>query len=166
MPNLQRINNFTSWLTVMFKEFVSEMKDRSEYEVMDVFECKKTGCKKVIIKLSGRHVVEKNVSEIITDNDLLEGLDKKTIRTLTYIATVEKMKPTYSVVGQQLSEQVDEYLMELQSKNKKATIKKTPIEIAKDKSILEKLGAVDASRIGYLAGVRETVKEFELKNKL
>lgn len=39
---------------------------------------------KAVVKLSERHVTEKNISDIVVDNDFIEGFDKKTIRTLTY----------------------------------------------------------------------------------
>jgi len=31
------------WLYVMFKEFISETATQSQYEVVDIYECKKTG---------------------------------------------------------------------------------------------------------------------------
>jgi hypothetical protein len=154
---------WVNWLHTMFKEFLEESLSRTRYEIIELFDCPKTGFKKAVIKLSGRHTIEKNISEIITDADLLEGLDKKTIRTLTYMATVERLKPDYSVVVQRLGSEVDEYMLELQSKKDKSIIKTTPTEVAKDKSLLAKLSPLDANRIGYLAGVRETVKEFNLK---
>jgi hypothetical protein len=35
--------------------------------------------------------------------------------------------------------------------------------MSKDKSLLAKFSPVDANRIGYLAGINETVKEFKMK---
>src|SRR5580704_4822383 len=97
----ERVNWFT-WLSTKFKEFIIESAVKSQYEVVELYECKKTGFIKAVIKLSARHTIEKNISDIVTDNNFIEGLDKKTIRTLTYMATVERMKPDYSVVVQQL----------------------------------------------------------------
>ena len=39
---------------------------------------------------------------------------------------------------------------------------KHPSEISKDKDLISKFNPVEANRIGYLAGVRETVKEYQL----
>lgn len=69
----------------MLREFSAEASAKSPCEVVDIYECKKTGFTKAVIKLSQRHTINKNISEIVLDNDLLECLDKKTIRTLTYI---------------------------------------------------------------------------------
>lgn len=66
---------------------------------------------KAVIKLAARHTIEKNISEIVTNDELIEGLDKKTIRTLMYIATIERLKPDYSIVIQKLSNQVNEYIL-------------------------------------------------------
>ncbi|KTC84960.1 hypothetical protein [Legionella brunensis] len=151
-----------NWLTQMFKEFMVETTNKSLYEVVNIYECKKTGFTKAVIKLSERHAIEKNISDIIVDNEFIEGLDKKTIRTLTYIATVERLKPDYSIVVQQMTSEVDEYILEIKSKNGCTTIKKSPSEISKDAALISRLNPVEANRIGYMAGVRETVKEYQI----
>lgn len=160
-----KIKWFT-WLIVSFKEFISESSSKPEYQIIDVYECSKTGFTKAKIKLSSRHIIEKNISDIVIDNEFLEGLDKKTIRTLTYIATVERMKPDYSIVVQELGNEVDDYLLEIRSRSGKQIIKKSPSEMSKNKELISKLSPVDASRVGYLAGVKETVKEFKMKSDI
>lgn len=150
------------WLYVMFKEFISETATQSQYEVADIYECKKTGFTKAVIKLSNRHVVEKNISDIVINNEFIENFDNKTIRTLTYMATVERLKPDYSIVVQQMTNEVDDYILEIKSKNDCTTLKKSPSEITKDKVLIAKFNPVEANRIGYMAGVRETVKEYQL----
>lgn len=147
----------------MFNEFISDLGRKSEYEIIDIYECQKTGFTKAAIKLSGRHIIEKNISEIVTDLTLLEGFNKKIIRTLTYMATVERLKPDFSIVVQQLGSEVDDYILEIRSRNGKEVSKKTPSEMSKDKSLLSKFSPVDANRIGYLAGIKETVNEFKMK---
>lgn len=99
------------------------------------------------------------------DNELIENLDTKTVRTLTYMATVERLKPDYSIVVQHMTPEVDEYLLEIRSKSKATTIKKSPSELSKDKELIAKFKPEDANKIGYMAGVRETVKEYQLVNK-
>lgn len=153
------------WLAAMLKEFVTETAKKPQYEIVDIFECKKSGFTKAVIKLSERHTQEKNISDIIMDNELIENLDAKTVRTLTYMATVERLKPDYSIVVQHMTPEVDEYLLEIKSREKATTIKKTPSALSKDKELIAKFNPVDANRIGYMAGVRETVKEFKLVDK-
>ncbi len=100
------------------------------------------------------------------DNELIENLDAKTVRTLTYMATVERLKPDYSIVVQHMTPEVDEYLLEIKSKSNTTVIKKSPSELSKDKELIAKFKPEDANRIGYMAGVRETVKEYEIKKNL
>ncbi|HHS8321904.1 TPA: hypothetical protein ACTUO9_002021 [Legionella anisa] len=153
-----------NWVFLMFKEFISETANKSQYEVVNIYECKKTGFTKAVIKLSERHTIEMNISDIVVDNEFIEGLDKKTIRTLTYMATVEHLKPDYSIVVQQMTSEVDEYLLEIKSKKDRATIKKSPSELSRDKDIISKFDPIEANRIGYMAGVRETTKEYQQIN--
>ena len=146
-----------------FREFIKEILKKYEYEVLNIYECPKTGFKKAEIKLAGRHIIEKYISEIVTDFAFLEGFNKKTIRALTYMATVERLEPTYSIVLQQLGNEVDDFILEIRSKNGKKISKIKASEMSKDKSLIAKFSPTDANRIGYLAGVKETVKEFEMK---
>jgi hypothetical protein len=150
------------WLVVMLKEFMVEGASKPHYEIVDIFECKKTGFTKAVIKLSERHIKEKNISDIIMDNELIENLDTKTVRALTYIATVERLKPDYSIVVQQMTSEVDEYILEIKSKSSGAILRKSPSDLIKDKDLISKFNSIEANRIGYMAGVRETVKEYQL----
>ncbi len=154
------------WLITMLKEFTKEA-TKPQHEIVDIYECKETGFTKAVVKLFGRHMIEKNISDIVVDNNFIETLDKKTIRTLTYMATVERLKPDYSIVVQQMSNEVDGYILEIKSKNSGKSLKKSPSDISKDKGLVSKLDPIEANRIGYLAGVRDTVKEYEmLRNKI
>ena len=148
--------NWLTWVALAFKEFITDSTLKSRYEVLDLYECQETGFTKAVIKLSGRHVIEKNISDIVIDNDLLEGFDKQAIRTLTYMATVERMKPDYSIVVQQLGSEVDDYILEIRSRNGDQITKKSPCEMSKDKMLLSKFSPIDANKIGYLAGIKET----------
>lgn len=159
---MNKTMNWYRWFSMMLKEFTAETTTKSLYEVVDIYECKKTGFTKAVIKLSGRHIIEKNISDIIVDNSFIEGLDKKTIRALTYMATVEQLKPDFSIVQQRMSNEVDDYILEIKSRNSQAIIKKTPLEVSKDRSLVSKFNSIEANRIGYLAGVRETVKEYKM----
>lgn len=161
---MQKISWY-NWLPIMFKEFLVEAANKSQYEIVDIYECKKTGFTKAVIKISERHTIEKNISDIIVDNEFIEGLDKRTIRTLTYMATVEHLKPDYSIVVQEMANEVDEYILELKSKKGLTTLKKSPSELSRDKELIGKLSPVEANRVGYMAGVRETVREYEVFTK-
>jgi hypothetical protein len=146
-----------------FKDFASDFNDKLKYEIMDLYECEKIGFQMAEIKLYGRHIKQKSVASIVSDADFLANFDTKAVRALTYIATIEQMKPDYSIVSQYLESEVDDYILEIRSRNGKSISKGSPSEISKSKVELSKFSQVDANRIGYLAGVKETVKEFNLK---
>ncbi|QBS11051.1 hypothetical protein E4T55_03415 [Legionella israelensis] len=154
--------NWFNWIFLMFKEFMVEMSTKPHYEVVDIYECKKTGFTKAVVKLAERHIIEKNISEIVVDNTFIEALDKKTVRTLTYIATVERLKPDYSIVVQKMTNQVDEYLLEIKSRKNRDTFKKSPTELSMNKDLIAKFDPVEANRIGYMAGIRETTREYQM----
>lgn len=156
----------TNWLISMFKVFLAETTKERAYEILDIYVSEDTGFTIAQVKLAGRHVVEKNISDIVTDLQFLEGFSKKDIRTLTYLATVEKMKPDYSIVVQHLGSEVDDYILELRSRYGKKVTKKSPSEISKDKALLAKIDPVETNRIGYMAGVKDTVNEFNLKHNI
>lgn len=82
------------------------------------------------------------------------------------MATVERFKPDYSIVVQDMVIKVDDYIFEIKSKHNNSTFKKSSTEITKDKEMLAKFTPIDANRIGYMAGICETVKEYKLLNKL
>lgn len=147
----------------MLKEFISDFSKESAYEIIDIFECPNTALTKAEIKLSGRHIIEKNINDIVTNINLLESFDKKTIRTLTYLATIESLKPHYSIIAQHLGNEVDDHLLEIYSRYGKEITKKSPSEISKDKNLLSRFSPIEANRIGYLAGMKETAKEFKMK---
>lgn len=155
--------NIFEWLNTKLKEFMHEKICSPEYEVVDLRNCIKTGAKIAVIKVGSRHIIEKYVNEIITDMSFLEGFDKKTIRTLTYIATVETYTPDYYLLAQKMGNEVDEYLLEIKSRKDNKTIKKTPTEIVNNKGLIEKFSPSDANKIGYMAGIKEAVKEFKIK---
>jgi hypothetical protein len=64
-----------------------------------------------------------------------------------------------------MTQEVDEYILELKSKNG-TTIKKSAVELSKDASLLAKLNPVEANRVGYMAGVCETTKEYQLMRNM
>lgn len=158
--------DLTKWLMTMFKTFLEDTVKEGVYEILDIYVSKESGFTIAQVRLSGRHIVEKNISDIVTDLNFLEGFCKKDIRTLTYLATVEKLKPDYSIVVQHLGSEVDDYILELRSRNGKEIAKKSLSEMSKDKSLLAKFSPIDAHKIGYMAGIKETVAEFNNKNNI
>ncbi len=154
----------TSWFEAFFlllKEFMTEATAKPQYKVVDIIECKKTGVTQAVIQMVQRHNHIKNVVDIVLDDTLIDFFDSKTVRALTYIATVERLKPEYSIVVQQMTDEIAEYILEIKTRNN-TTLKKSASEISKDHQFIAKFNAVDAHRIGYMAGIWETVREYQL----
>ena len=154
--------SWCNWLVLMFKEFMDETVTKSDCEVVDLIDCEKTGFIKAVIKLAERHTKDRYISDIIIDNEFLESLDKKTIRALTYLATLEQLKPDYSIIVQQMPSEVEDFILEIKSRRNSKIFKKTSTELSNDKDLIAKFCPVDANRVGYMAGVFETVKEYRL----
>ena len=157
--------NWNYWLTLIFNVFMGKNEPKSCYEVVDLYECKKTGFTKAVIKISKYRTIEENIKDIIVNNKFLDSLDKKTIRTLTHLATVEYLKPDCSIIAQKITEEIDSYILEIKSKHDCTVVKKSPLEISKDVKLIARFNPVDANRIGYMAGVLETAREYQTLRK-
>lgn len=154
-----------SWYEGLFsllREFMVDAAARSQYKIVDILEDKKTGVTQAVIQMAQRHNDTRNVVDIVADDTLIDFFDSKTVRALTYIATVERLKPEYSIVVQQMTDKIAEYILEIKSRTSNQTIKKSASEISKNKELICQFNAVEAHRIGYMAGVWETVREHQL----
>lgn len=152
------------WLGILLKEFKTEIANKPQYEIVDLLECKKTGFTVAIVKLSERHTIEEYICDLINNNELISYFDPITIRTLTYLATLEQLQPDCSIVMQKMTAEVDEYILEIKSKKERCITKTSPSELSKNKVLIAKFNPVEAHRIGYMAGVRETVREYQMVN--
>jgi len=56
---MKTVVNWYQWLNMSFKEFLNETKNKSYAEIVDIYECEKTGFAKAVIKLADRHITEK-----------------------------------------------------------------------------------------------------------
>lgn len=74
-------------------------------------------------------------------------------------------KPDYFITMQKMTDKVDDYILEIQSKHDCITLKKSLSELSKDKELIAKFNPIDANRIGYMAGVCETVMEYQNRNQ-
>lgn len=151
------MNNWMQWFVAMTKEFFDES-SKQKYEIVDDYASPENGKKKVVIKLSSRHTYECSLDEAILSDKFIDGFDKKTIRALTCVAIAEKMSPEYTVFSEQ--DINDEHILKFKAKNGKVSSKLSS-ETCKDKEFLSKLSSLDAHKIGYIAGINETVKEFQ-----
>lgn len=154
-----------SWpegLVRLFREFLKDTESKKYHKVVDVLECRKTGVTTVVYLIDGRRTKTRNVVDVVADDTLIEFFEPRTVRALTYIATVERLKPEYSIVVQQMTDEIAEFILEIKSRNQPQTFKKSAQEISRDLNLISRFNAVEAHRIGYMAGVWETVREHQL----
>lgn len=152
-----------NWFSASFLEFLNETTRKTHYKIVNLFECPKTSNLIVTIQLSSRHFVDKYIRDLVVDNELIDYLDSNTVRTLTYMATIEHLSPDCSVISNEMASEVEQFLFKYKSSRDNTIFEKSPSEISRDKTLLRRFSVEDANRIGYLAGITETVQEYQLK---
>ena len=157
--------NFFLKMGEILKQFFEEANAKPLYEVADVFRCEKTGEIKVVIKISERHCVTKLLFDVISDDNIISGLDKKTIRTLTYLCTTEKMRPSYRLLQQKFDEK-NNVIFVFECISTKNKIEFSACNLINNKDFISKISTADAAKIGYYSGVFITENEFDQKNLL
>ena len=103
---------------------------------------------------------------ILSDDALTDSFSPRDIRTLTYLGYLGIHAPQYKILAKNLNKKDKKLHFELQQKGKKKTIVKTAEEIAKDKSILNKLSQKDAHEIGFVAATQHTDSERKIMRDL
>lgn len=161
----KEINKFIDPIDLSLKELLCGTADQVLYQILELYECENTGFLKALIKTPEGKLMRKKIADIVNNMRILEKFDKKTIRTLTYLAAIETIKPDYSIASQQFGSGADNYILNVRSRHERKTQARPVREIFKDKSIISGLSPADANRVGYLAGVKETVEEFNLRPK-
>ena len=141
----------------LFNEFTQEEKRKYPYEVVGI-ESKKNK-KILVIQLAGRLIKRKTPEQIILDDSIVEGLSPKAVRAITYLAVLEQLAPEFQLVSLELNQKLQEYIVTLKNYNDATLEKKSAAHVSKDGALVKKLSPEDANRIGYMAGVNDTLKE-------
>jgi hypothetical protein len=99
---------------------------------------------------------KKTLQQLIVDDAIIEGLPSKTVRSITYLATLEKLSPDCQIIALKQDAILKDYQVTLKDK-KDAIESLSASSISKNKAIINKLSSADAHRIGYLAGLNEAL---------
>ncbi|MBP9777558.1 MAG: hypothetical protein KBD25_00085 [Rickettsiaceae bacterium] len=162
---LQQLN----WLQTLkksFSDFLSESKNMNSFEIVDITTCEKTGNKQAVLKLHGHYSKTLYVKEIVADNQLINGLSQESVRALTYLSVIEQLAPEYHIANLELNAMTEDYIITIRSKDKKVSNKQSASIFSKNKDLIKKLNSLDANRIGYMAGVKDTVDEYGLAKQV
>lgn len=161
MSSILQQRNWLRSLSNYFSDFINENKNKYAFEIIDITDCEKTGNKQAVLKLEGHYTKKIYIKDIISDNQIIKGLSPEAIRALTYLSVVEQLAPEYHIVGLELNSITEDYIVTIRSKNKKKISKQSATTICSNMELIKKLNSIDANRIGYIAGMKDTVYEYE-----
>ncbi|HLB42977.1 MAG TPA: hypothetical protein VJN02_09070 [Gammaproteobacteria bacterium] len=148
-------------------ELNKQVQQQDAYRIIEITQ-DKNGVYTLKVQMIGKSIppIKYSPQEIAGNDNLMAGFSKQDIRTITYLATVEMLKPKYEIHTQEIKNDSDRVFFKLKRQGSNQLIEKTADEITKDKEILNELNQVDAHKIGYsLRNDQETlIKKFVLDN--
>jgi hypothetical protein len=86
--------------------------------------------------------------------------DKK--QKYTDVSTPQLFKAAVYLAGLEFSQRLQAYIITLKNQQGVTVVKKSASDVSKDSKLVEKLSAMDANRVGYMAGINDTLKESAL----
>ncbi len=154
---MARKGNLFSSIKNLFHEFMQEEKPKYPFDVVGI---ETQGNQKIlVIQLSGRLIERRTPEQVILDDAMVEGLSPKAVRAITYLAVLERLTPKFQLVGLELNQKLQEYMVTLKNYRDLTTEQESASYISKSKAFVEKLSPEDANRIGYMAGLNDAIKE-------
>ena len=139
-----------------FNKISEENNNRPKYRVIEIFKDKDDNYKTML------QVVNKNVTfyakpeEILADDDLVDCLSPRDVRTLTYLGYLSINQPQYKILAQRFSEQSDLFI--IKERGVKKPIVKTVAEIHAS-NMATQMDAKDAKIVGYAVATNEINQE-------
>lgn len=146
----------------LFNEFAMEQKSKNAFEIVGI-EKSSEDVTYFIVQLEGHITKKMTPQQIILNDSIIEGLSSKETRAITYYAVLEKLAPENQLVSWELDQILQEFTVTLKNKENKKLEKASASKISKDKNIINKLTPEDANRIGYMAGINDTLKDVNNK---
>ncbi|MDF1646616.1 MAG: hypothetical protein P1U61_06525 [Legionellaceae bacterium] len=145
----------------LLNEFTKEGKQKYPYEVVGIET--KENKKILVIQLEGRLIKRKRPEDIVLDDSMIEGLSPKAVRAITYLAVLEQLAPEFQILSLELNQKLQEYIVTLKNHTDDVIEKKSASQVSKDSSLVKKLSPEDANRIGYMAGINDSIQEHYVK---
>lgn len=78
------------------------------------------------------------------------------------MSVIEQLAPEYHIENLELNALTEDYIITIRSKDKKAFSKQSASVFSKNKEVIKNLSSLDANRIGYMAGIKDTIDEYGL----
>lgn len=92
--------NYISALKKLYREYIAEKKTQVPFEVVGVEQ--NGSSTHVVIRLEGHLIIRKTPEEVILDDCLVDGLQPRAVRAITYLAVLQKLSPEYSLISWEL----------------------------------------------------------------
>ncbi len=157
-------SNWLQFIKQSISSFIEENKQKYPFEIIDIHDCPKSSNKLAVIKLQGHYTKTMHIKDIVFNDDLIKGLNQETVRALTYLHAIEQLAPEFTIENIQLNNITEDYIITLKSKNAEK-LQQTAVNLSKDQNLIKKLNSKDANKIGYMAGIKDTIDEYNLKKQ-
>lgn len=148
-------------LKTLIGDYVLESKSNKRYQVVGIERTDSEQCL-IVIRIHGRFVIKREPADVIMDDKLVENLEPIAVRAITFMAVQEQFSPDYQINSLKIGHEVEEYLVTLKKHSSSEIKTVLASELNLDKEVINKLSPADANRIGYLAGIADTVRDFKV----
>lgn len=113
----------------------------------------------VTIQIIGKGIVyHHRPDEVLADDNFVDFLSPRDVRTLTYLGYLEINQPEYKLLAKRLSENNKEVFV-IKKRGEKKIFTKTAEEINSSEDIIKKMASEDANKIGYAVASMEALEE-------
>jgi hypothetical protein len=168
---IHAVKDYIKWLLNEVQAITNQTGKIYFYKIVDKITCKKTGEEKFVVQIAGKNVfLQLTPQQLMYDDLMLRGFSPLDIRTITYTACQQEKiqpikKPFFKVIAQFFSTDRHREMFTLKTEGTTTEINQSAQEISNDPALIKQLGAEDAHRVGYVAGVEQVVVEQEILEK-
>lgn len=151
--------------TVQFMKNLNKNKvDGPKYRVVEIFKDDDDTYSALLQIINKNATFYAKPEEILADNNFVDCLSPRDVRTLTYLGYLSLNQPQYKILAQRLSEKSEVFVMK--KRGEKKPIIKTATEISKEMEMISKMNSQDAKTIGYAIANSEIKQEKLEKNEI
>lgn len=150
-------DNWFKHIKNLYEEFSLEQSTQNAFEIVGVKKDLK-GDSLFVIKIHGHQTKSMTAQQIILNDSIVDGLSSRAVRALTYFAVLEKLAPDNKLISWELDQLLNEYCITIENREKKVSTISASIA-SKNKSLINKMTPEEANRIGYMAGINDTLRE-------
>lgn len=151
-------------IVIIFNKINEKSNNGPKYRVIGIYKNEDDNYKILL------QIINKNVTfyakpeEILVDDEFVDCLSSRDVRTLTYLGYLSLNQPQYKILAQRLSEKSEMFV--IKKRGEKKPIIKTVSEIIKETDIITKMDSNDAKKLGYAIANNELKQERIEKAKI